>query len=136
AADEAVPAFVRGLVQEAVRLAKSYARGLFVHGRHRLPRHNNEHEGSFHLLKGGYRRNSPNMVAGPTLGLTGPEEGFIPGDLTVDEIEAIIDWVGTPEHRQARAGMATRSARRAFKRRCREEVAAVLREIFAQLEEG
>ncbi|MHA1730387.1 MAG: hypothetical protein ACTSU5_00500, partial [Promethearchaeota archaeon] len=38
AADEAVPAFVRGLVQEAVRLAKSYARGLFVHGRHRLPR--------------------------------------------------------------------------------------------------
>ena len=129
----AAPEFVRGLVSRALGFAKSYARGLFVWRRAKLPPHNNEHETSFHLKKGDYRRNSPNKRIGPTLVLTAPEEMFVPRNLAEWEIETILDWVDTPEYWQVWEELKSRSARRAYQKRCRADIGGVLDEIFAQM---
>ena len=131
--DERVPEVVRELVGKALKFAKSYERGLFQWYKAGMPATNNNQEYNYHVKKGDYRRGSPNMAIGPTLELTSPEEMFVPRDLTEAEIGATLDWVGTPEYRSIRGEMKSRSARRAFQRRCRKSIASVLREIFAKL---
>ncbi len=131
-----VPLDVRGLVQQALKVARSYARGLFAWRRARTPRTNNGTEQFYNEKKGDYRRNSPRKVIGVTLGLTGVEEMFVPRDLTVEVIEAAWDHVGGEAYREVRREMAARAARRAFEKACRRDIKTVLRSIFDVLGES
>jgi hypothetical protein len=125
----------RALVEKALKFARSYARGLFKWRKAKLPWHNNGTEVLYHQKKGKYRRGSPNMAIGTTLELSAPEEMFVPLDLTEETIAATLDWVGTAEYWQVRGAMKGRSARRAFERRCRDNITSVLDVIFAKLNE-
>ncbi len=133
--DETIPENVRGLVATSLKFALSYERGLFLWLIGDLPKTNNGTEIFYHEQKGRYRQNSPNMKIGPTLSLTGPEEMFVPKNLTREEILLVLEKIGSPDYWDVRAEMEARSARRSFNRRCRKDIQGVLWEIFNKLKE-
>jgi len=124
---------MQGLLKKALDFALSYERGLFIWHRAQLPKTNNGTEIFYHEKKGAYRRNSPNQKNGTTLLLTAPKEICVPQDLTEEEIQRSLDWVGSKEYWHVRGEMKARSASWSFNRRCRKDIQGALAEIFKRL---
>jgi hypothetical protein len=131
--DKSLPEKVRGMVEAALNVARSYGSKLFAWRKAGVPWHNNDHESFHHKKKRKYRQRSGTKCIGPTLELSGPEEMYVPLDLTEAEIQAIVDEVGSEEYRGVRVEMRTRAERRRFNRACRNDPVKVLKAIFKNL---
>jgi hypothetical protein len=133
--NESLPEKARGMVEAALNVARSYGSKLFSWRKAGVPWHNNDHEAFHNKKKRKYRQRSGTKCIGPTLELTGPEEMYVPLDLTEVEIQAIIDEIGSEEYRGVRTEMQARAERRRFNRACRADPAKILKEIFKKLKD-
>ena len=133
--DDSLPKVVKGLLEQALKFALSYERGLFVWRQAKLPHHNNSTEAFYNEKKGNYRQYSRNKKIGITLQLSRLEEMYIPKNLTMDEIETDLDLIGSEAYWEIRKDVDSRKESRRFCRLCRKDIKGVLSKIFKQLEE-
>ncbi len=133
--DKSLPENARGMVETALIVARSYGSKLFSWRKAGVPWHNNDHEAFHSKKKRKYRQRSGTKCIGPTLELSGPEEIYVPLDLTKGEIQAIVDEIGSNEYREVRTEMRWRAERRRFNRACRADTLKILKEIFKKLKD-
>jgi hypothetical protein len=133
--DKSLPKKVRGMVEAALKVAQSYGSKLFAWRKAGVPWHNNDHESFHNKKKRTYRHRSGTKSIGPTLEISGPEEMYVPLDLTETEVLAIISEIGSDRYKRVRGEMWTRAERRRFNRACRKDPTKVLDDIFKQLKE-
>jgi len=133
--DKRLPKDVVGVLEKALKFACSYAPGLFLWRKAKLPSHNNGTETFYHISKGRYRYGSPNMKIGITMELSGLEELYIPHNLTPAEINTTLDAIGSPQYRAIRKEMAERSEHRSFERGCRAHIIESFKGIFKRLDD-